>query len=273
MKKTILLLALILISFFKLSAGDVLMMSDFEDNSTAPTSWVGADGYSSLITTDNPASTGINKSSKVLSVTMTDGGWVGIYSRNTPVINITNSGYRYFHCKILKEAVSKILVTLKTSTNTEKLPLSIACPADNSWQEFTVDMLNNVAETWGVQEGEYASISIQPLKYDYVGTYPVTIYIDDIYFSNSETPEENLSMGLTETMKEKINISRIDNNAVKIQLPESDGKSSMKIYNMQGQLLKTINNVGSEFMEVNLPHNNFYLLQISGTKGTSNIKF
>jgi hypothetical protein len=261
----------------------VVVISTFENYdplATEYTTWTEAVNNSTVALAANPQIAGINTSAHVLEVTMKAGGWVAIYSRNLPAITVTSSGYRYFHCKLLKKESSKILVeTTATAAadgvSKQKLPLEIQNTGSEEWQEFTVNLLNNSEVTWGVLEGDIITkISFQAYKANYSGGYPVTYYIDDIYFSDSETPEAGLPTGLANTpSKQQVSVSRLDNNTVKITAPESDGKLSIKIYNLQGQLVKHLKNIGSETFEVNLPANNIYLLQTSGKSGISTIKF
>jgi hypothetical protein len=194
MKKIKLLLALSLISFFNLSAENRIVVSNFENvnenydtGSTAYTTWGGTAGKSTVELVANPQIAGLNTSAHVLKVITSNATDAAIYFRNLAV-TVTSDGNRYFHCKLLKQEGSKILVGT-TVGGVSKLPLEVQNTGSSDWQEFTVNMLNNSAQDWGVQEGAtITKIAFQAYKTASGITYPVTYYIDDIYFSDSETP-------------------------------------------------------------------------------------
>jgi hypothetical protein len=268
------------------------LISDFENyrqNVVGTTSYtVSTNTTASVI--DNPYPSGLNTSDKVLQITGNTnfaGNWEGIYSlcpqpdgTNSLPIKVSSdpeAGYRYMHLKMYRQEQANVLLVMKklpTESNTEYYPQQVVTgQADrvNKWDIVTVDLLNRIeVDNHSIVDGEiYHRFSFQPKRSG--GAF--TLWIDDIYFSNSPSFEETpiLTAVNDKAAEEKIiSVSRLDNNIVRIRFSEE--KTDVKIYNMQGQLLKTINNVGAGSFEMNLPANNIYIIQARNEQKTHTVK-
>ena len=286
MKLFTMFLTLSLISFpsFKMLAENDLVLSTFENydpTSSAYTTWTSSSNVT-VTAVDNPYKTGLNTSGKVLKVVANGAAnWEGLYSGGAPlslkISSNPSAGYRYFHCKIYKSEGSNFLVTLKNSAGDEKMPMEQWVPSVvNQWDTVVVDMLNNTAQSYGVQDGDtYNIVTIQPSK---VGATSYTFYLDDIYFSNnpiSKSGTISLPTGLINTvLKQQVNVTRVNNSTVKIfATPEADCTLSLKIFDMQGRLLWSMADVTNDSYEVNLPNNAIYILQASDKHGNYSVKF
>lgn len=262
------------------------MISTFENgndpNTTQYIAWGGTWGGLTISAVDNPSITALNPSNKALKLIAagTVDGYCSLSNKGAS-LSVTTSynptqGYRYLHFKVYKEGSGqqKLQWILKKTGGSEKTPPEILAPAIiNQWDTVKIDLLANSSQSWGVQHGGvYDYMKLQPNK---GFTSEFTFYIDDIYFSNN--PYAKNGSGITTfnenvTKKEHVFVSRLDNNTIRIQAPESDGKLKIAIYNIQGQLLKRINNVSSELL-VNLPDNSLYILQATDKSFISSIKF
>ena len=78
-------------------------------------------------------------------------------------------------------------------------------------------------------------------------------------------------------LRKKVNVSRIDANRVKVSInSELSGNLELALYNMQGQLLQTVDNgaISKNSYELIAPKKNSYILRIVDAKGSiTNIKF
>lgn len=274
------------------------LISDFEDysepNPGVLTYYVTSTNCTKSVvdlgTGGNPASDAVNQSTKALKVVGTSAfqNWEGLYtarridggSSNSLPIHVNSNpaiGYRYFHMMIYRQEEAKILIVAKgmAPNNTEYYSPEVITGQPeyvNKWDTVTVDLLGGGTIQDGITYHRY-NFNLKRNS----GAF--TMWIDNVYFSNSRYWNGGPLFGGPTTamkeqeMKERIIVSRYDQNTVRVEMPKSDGHSNVNIYNIHGQLLKTMNNIGSELIELKLPENNLYILQCSNKNGIQSIKF
>ena len=286
MKKITYLLAFCLVALsINLSAQDrILKLTNFEDGS------VFFDEKGPELTmdvVDNPFSTGINTSSKVLKITGTaehDNTWEALYTKNdkttlTLDINETD-GYRYLHFKTYKDFNSQMLWGFYPDFDNDgvlddfKLSERKSNSIQNAWEYIVVDLLW-LKDTWNISEGTYYRIHFEMTsKMD--PRVAFTGYIDDIYLSSSKDEISDIGTGVDEKeISKNVSVSRTTNGKFVINTSaELKETAKLDIYNMQGQLIQSLwKSRAGESFEINLPTTGLYILRVSEGSEAYIIKF
>lgn len=172
---------------------------------------------------DNPSPNTVNNSSKVLKVIKKAGAndWEGVIKTGLSIAVGSNEGqFKFLHAKILKPVVSDLTIKFQKAGAKE----------EESGYAGTANTL--------VNEWEYLVIDLQHLNDTYVDLFfqvdkrsvgeDVTVYLDDIKFSNSSVPETS---GITNDQAENINAYGVNNGIV------IEGSGVATVYDLSGKLV------------------------------------
>jgi hypothetical protein len=179
------------------SGVNYLRITDFEDGADCFTRISTADVESKTVIT-NPYQTGINTSSKVLEVKLKqahttnailaqdyrDGGWLYPIGNATETVECK---YRYAHFKVWKPVISPMMWSFRNATGgNDGLSLAKLNTTVNGWEYIVIDLLEG-KDSYHVQPNtNHVGFN---LNLDYIArTDGITVYLDDIYLSNSLDP-------------------------------------------------------------------------------------
>jgi poly(3-hydroxybutyrate) depolymerase len=264
------------------------LLADFEDQTTGIFASKGTHLTMSVVA--NPDKSGENLSDYVLEITATSAveNWEAIYSASDPgVLHIpigynSEDEYRYLHFKVYKTFTSTMLWGFYTHDGTsfsEKLSKEQANTKTNEWEYVVFDLLAlDGVNTWNISPGIYKRINFNFSKNR---QQAYTGYIDNVYLSNSpdRIPDTDIPTGINNrkrTTTDKATVFRLDKSRVQVRInPELKGSPKLEVYNVQGQLIRSIGNeqAAAKSFEVNLPAGSLYILRVSDAQGVYSIRF
>ena len=295
MKKKITLLLGVVCIACTLSAQNVLKLADFEDGvddcflgSSGSPSGINFAGSKAVI--ENPYPDAEHGASKVLEVVhpaASTGAYYVLFSNaigsntvtsESPVIPIgTDPGqYRYLHLKLLKSVTSRVEWQFRNSGGTGQGYCSIEVAGNGEWQSIVMDLMNegancNVPSI--ISGGAIFYGYMLCIDRGYVNTGGFTVYIDDIYLSDSdETP---IATNINNKTAKKSGISVVKNQSGSAVLVDGvTGNLKLEVFNLQGQLIKEVYKGAAASGSYELPSlTGIYILKATSAEGVTSIKF
>lgn len=266
--KTIALGAFTLVASFAFSQNVILM--DCENNTFGQlnfTVFANGTGNSNADITivNNPTPTGVNGSLKVASffrrTNASSTTFAGAFS-GTGTASLDFTTNKFIHVKVLKTKVSPTRFKIEggPSGNIE-IPSTMPYATAGVWQDMVFD--------FSAATGVYPTIVFFPDFEDpLVDTGDITIYFDEIYLSNTATPDTGSLAINSNFLKSKVGIYPIPiKNSLTIDTEVS--LASITIVNTQGATIYEAKNIklGSNTMDTSSLSNGLYFVKIVAQNG------
>lgn len=209
----------------------------------------------------NPLKAGINTSDSALQIVRTttdDLGqtWAGfIEDLTTAGLSYTfDASKPYLHIRVLKPMISEVKAKLEGDGGALEIASIAVQTKTNEWEDMVFD--------FSAYSGGFAKIIVMPFWVDALeGGDNDTIYLDDLYFSSSNTPDTDIT---TLTSKNSISPLKIMpnpcTNYIQIEgCDETDAK--VNICSLNGQTLQTANSTVDKIDISNLS-NGIYIVSV-----------